>query len=84
SFTTAAQYEAFAATVPNLPAGCVTNPYGTTSGAATSAKNGWMVNQDPSSPYFGQPYGTIQNPFPIGAPIGYVIETTTSFGDNTP
>ena len=84
SFTTAAQYEAFAATVPNLPAGCVTNPYGTTSGAATSAQNGWMVNQDPASPYFGQPYGTIQNPFPIGAPIGYIIETTTSFGDNTP
>lgn len=84
SFTTAAQFEAFAATVPGLPAGCVTNPYGTSSGAATSAQNGWLVNQDPNSPFFGQPYGTLQNPFPIGAPIGYIIETTTSFGDGTP
>lgn len=83
-FSNAAQFEAFAATVPGLPAGCVTNPFGPTSGAATGAQNGFLVNQDPDSPFFGQPYGTLQNPFPIGAPIGYISETTTVFGDNTP
>ena len=84
SFTTAAQYEAFAATIPGLPAGCVTNPFGASNGSATSAKRGWQVNQVPGSPFFGQPYGTLENPFPIGAPIGYVSETVTSFGDGNP
>ncbi len=84
NFTTAAQYEAFAATIPGLPTGCVTNPFGASNGSATSARRGWQVNQVPGSPFFGQPYGTLENPFPIGAPIGYVSETVTSFGDGNP
>jgi iron complex outermembrane recepter protein len=84
SFATAAQYEAFAATIPGLPTGCVTNPFGASNGSATSARRGWQVNQVPGSPFFGQPYGTLENPFPIGAPIGYVSETVTSFGDGNP
>lgn len=77
SFTTAAQFEAFAANVPNLPAGCVTNPYGPT-GAIASTREGYYVDED------GVPYGTIENPYPIGAPMGYVIETATSFGTGVP
>lgn len=84
SFTTAAQFEAFAATVPGLPTGCVTNPFGASNGSATSARLGWQVNQVPGSPFFGQPYGTLENPFPIGAPIGYVSETVTTFGNGNP
>lgn len=82
SFATAAQFEAFAASI-GFPAGCVTNP-GTINGAASQARQGWLVNADPNSPFFGQRYGTAENPFPIGAPIGYVSETVTSFGDGNP
>lgn len=82
NFTTAAQFEAFASSI-GFPTGCVTNP-GTINGAASQAREGWLVNQDPASPFFGQRYGTAENPFPIGAPIGYVSETVTSFGDGRP
>lgn len=82
SFTTAAQFEAFAAGI-GFPTGCVTNP-GTINGAASQARQGWLVNQDPNSAFFGQRYGTAENPFPIGAPIGYVSETVTSFGNGNP
>ncbi|MBA3067757.1 MAG: TonB-dependent receptor [Hyphomonas sp.] len=82
SFTTAVQFETFAASI-GFPTGCVTNP-GTINGAASQARQGWLVNQDPNSPFFGQRYGTAENPFPIGAPIGYVSETVTSFGDGNP
>jgi len=82
SFTTAAQFESFAAGL-GFPTGCVTNP-GTINGAASQARQGWLVNQDPASPFFGQRYGTAENPFPIGAPIGYVSETVTSFGNGNP
>jgi outer membrane receptor protein involved in Fe transport len=82
NFTTAAQFETFAASI-GFPTGCVTNP-GTINGAASQARQGWLVNQDPNSPFFGQRYGTAENPFPIGAPIGYVSETVTSFGDGNP
>ena len=83
-FTTAAAYEAFAATIPGLPAGCVTNPIGAVGGAGDDRLNGgsnFYINNDPASPFFGQPYGTVENPFPIGAPIGYVIQSTANFGD---
>ncbi len=83
SFATAAQFESFAATIPGLPAGCVSNPFGAASGAATSANNSYLFNRNPSSPFFNQPYGTLENPFPIGAPMGYVSETTTTFGDRS-
>jgi len=82
NFTTASQFEAFAASI-GFPTGCVTNP-GTINGAASQATQGWLVNQDPTSPFYGQRYGTAENPFPIGAPIGYVSETVTSFGDGRP
>jgi iron complex outermembrane receptor protein len=29
-------------------------------------------------------YGTLDNPFPIGAPIGYVIQSVAGFGDGSP
>ncbi len=82
NFTTAAQFETFAASI-GFPTGCVTNP-GTINGAASQARQGWLVNQVPGSPFFGQRYGTAENPFPIGAPIGYVSETVTSFGNGNP
>jgi iron complex outermembrane recepter protein len=82
NFTTAAQFETFASSI-GFPTGCVTNP-GTINGAASQARQGWLVNQVPGSPFFGQRYGTAENPFPIGAPIGYVSETVTSFGNGNP
>lgn len=78
SFDTAADFEAFAATVDALPAGCVTNPYGNRSQAAVSADEGYYVDEN------GNPYGTFNNPFPIGAPIGYVIQSTADFGTGVP
>lgn len=84
SFKTAAAYEAFAASIPGLPAGCVTNPYGNAGSAGDDKWNGgssFYINQDKNSPFYGQPYGTLENPFPIGAPIGYVVQSTASFGD---
>jgi iron complex outermembrane recepter protein len=77
AFATAASFEAFAATVDNLPAGCVTNPFGPV-GVAASAREGYYVDEN------GNPYGTVENPFPIGAPIGYVIQSTASFGTGVP
>lgn len=79
AFRTAAQFEAFAPTV-GLPAGCVTSPFsilGATN-ATTSARSGIYVDAQ------GRPYGTLANPFPIGAPIGYAIETISSFGLGAP
>lgn len=77
-FNTAAEFEAFAAGQPNLPAGCVTNPYGNRPGAAVAAEQGYYVDEN------GNPYGTADNPFPIGAPIGYVIQSTATYGSGVP
>lgn len=70
-FSTAAQFEAFAATVPGLPAGCVTSPYSIVgaSNATINSRDGIYVDAQ------GRAYGTLANPFPIGAPIGYAIES---------
>ena len=84
NFATATAFETFAASIPGLPAGCVTNPYGGAGSGSDDAWNGgsnYYINQDPDSPFYGQAYGTLENPFPIGAPIGYVVESTASFGD---
>ena len=84
SFSTATEFESFAAGISGLAAGCVTNPVGSAGSASDDRLNGgsnFYINQDPDSPYFGQPYGTHQNPFSIGAPIGYVVQSTASFGD---
>jgi outer membrane cobalamin receptor len=80
SFRTAAAFEAFAATVPGLPAGCVTSPYSVlgASDATTSAREGIYVDAE------GRRYGTLANPFPIGAPIGYAIESIAGFGTGVP
>jgi hypothetical protein len=80
AFRTAAQFEAFAATVPGLPAGCVTSPYSVlgATNATTSAREGVYVDAQ------GRPYGTLANPFPIGAPIGYAIESIAGFGTGVP
>jgi len=79
-FANAAQFEAFAATVPGLPAGCVTDPYSAlgANNATTSARSGIYVDAN------GNRYGTFANPFPIGAPIGYAIESISSFGTGAP
>lgn len=78
NFTTAAQFEAFAATVPGLPAGCVTSPYGSNTTAAITSRTGFYVDAQ------GRPYGTLTNPFPIGAPMGYAIQTTAGAGNGAP
>ena len=83
-FSTASEFESFAAGISGLAAGCVTNPVGSAGSASDDSWNGgssFYINQDPDSPFYGQPYGTQQNPFPIGAPIGYVVQSTASFGD---
>jgi outer membrane cobalamin receptor len=80
AFRTAAQFEAFAKTVQGLPAGCVTSPFsilGATN-ATTSARSGIYVDAQ------GRPYGTLANPFPIGAPIGYAVESISGFGLGAP
>jgi outer membrane receptor protein involved in Fe transport len=77
-FANAAEFEAFAANVDGLPTGCVTNPFGNRGGAATAAQTGYYVDDN------GNPYGTVDNPFPIGAPIGYVIQSTAGFGTGAP
>jgi outer membrane receptor protein involved in Fe transport len=82
NFANAAQFEAFASSI-GFPTGCVTSP-GTINGAASQARRGWLVNQVPGSPFFGQRYGTAENPFPIGAPIGYASQSVTNFGDGNP
>lgn len=75
-FTLASEFETYAR-ANNIPAGCVTNPETDTKADRTS-RTGFYV--DPQ----GRLYGTLQNPFPIGAPMGFVIQTVTSFGTGTP
>lgn len=76
-FANAEEFEAFAEE-NDLPAGCVTNPYGNVGAAATASRDGFYVDEN------GVPYGTIANPFPIGAPIGFVIESVADYGTGVP
>ncbi len=79
AFRTATQWETFAPTV-GLPTGCVTDPHsilGATN-ATTNSRSGIYVDAQ------GRPYGTFGNPFPIGAPMGYAIESISSFGTGAP
>ena len=78
SFPTATSYETFAATVDGLATGCVTNPFAAQGNATNTARTGIYVNPQ------GVPYGTNANPFPIGAPIGYAIESIAGFGTGVP
>ena len=75
-FTLASEFEAYAK-ANGIPAGCVTNPE-TSSKADRTSRDGFYVNDK------GELYGTLQNPFPIGAPMGYVIQTVASFGTGIP
>ena len=77
-FATAAQFEAFAA-ANGLPAGCVTNPQFNFGRANVRAREGIYVN-----PANGKPYGTLDNPFPIGNPMGFVIQSVADFGTGVP
>lgn len=77
-FSNATEFEDFANDIDGLPAGCVTNPYNTRGGAAISSTSGFYVDEN------GTPYGTHDNPFPIGAPMGYVIQSSASFGSGDP
>ncbi len=77
-FSTATQYEAFAA-ANQLPAGCVTNPQFNFGRADTQAREGFYVN-----PKTGEIYGTLDNPFPIGNPIGFVSQSVATFGTGVP
>lgn len=78
SFTTATEFEEFADTIDGLPRGCVTNPYGNRGQAAVTADQGFYADEN------GNPYGTLANPFPIGSPIGTVIQSTSGFGTSIP
>lgn len=78
NFATATAYETFAAT-NDLPAGCVTNPQFNFGRADVNSREGFYIN-----PKTGDPYGTLDNPFPIGNPIGYVIQSVASFGNGQP
>jgi outer membrane cobalamin receptor len=75
-FTLAADYETYAR-ANGLPVGCVTNPE-TSPKADRTSRDGFYVDDK------GQLYGTLQNPFPIGAPMGYVIQTVANFGTGIP
>lgn len=75
-FTLASEFEAYAR-ANNIPAGCVTNPETDTKADRTS-RTGFYVDSQ------GRLYGTLQNPFPVGAPMGYVIQTVTAFGTGVP
>lgn len=77
-FATASQFEAFAA-ANGIPAGCVTNPQFNFGRANVQAREGIYVN-----PANGKPYGTLDNPFPIGNPMGFVIQSVANFGTGVP
>ena len=75
-FTVASQYEAYAAR-QGLPIGCVTNPETSTKADRTS-RDGFYVDAN------GRILGTQQNPFRIGDPMGFVIQTVANFGTGIP
>jgi iron complex outermembrane recepter protein len=79
-FPNATAYENFAR-ANGLPTGCVTNPIFSPgpSRANTQARSGIYIN-----PANGLPYGTLSNPFPIGNPMGFVIQSVANFGTGVP
>lgn len=77
-WATASAYETFAR-ANGLPVGCVTNPQFNFGRANVQAKEGIYVN-----PANGQVYGTLANPFPIGNPMGFVIQSVANFGTGVP
>jgi iron complex outermembrane recepter protein len=75
-FTRASEYEAFAA-ARGLPIGCITNPDLSTKADRVS-RTGFYVDAN------GQVKGTLQNPFRIGDPMGFVVQTVANFGTGVP
>ncbi|MDX2222517.1 MAG: TonB-dependent receptor plug domain-containing protein [Rhodospirillaceae bacterium] len=75
-FTRASDYEAFAA-ANNLPIGCITNPDLSTKADRVSRAGFYVDSQ-------GRVKGTLQNPFRIGDPMGFVIQTVANFGTGVP
>lgn len=76
AFTVATEYEAHAA-ANGLLAGCVTNPIG--SGKADQvSRDGFYVDEN------GVIKGTLDNPFRIGDPMGYVIQAIAGNGTGVP
>ncbi len=75
-FTLASEFEAYAR-ANNIPAGCVTNPDLSTKADRVS-RDGFYVDEN------GNVKGTLQNPFRIGDPMGFVIQTVANFGTGIP
>lgn len=75
-FTLASDYEAYAA-ANGLPIGCVTNP-DTSPLADGRSRDGFYVDEN------GQILGTLDNPFRIGDPIGFAIQSFAGFGNGAP
>ena len=75
-FTVASEFETYAK-ANGILAGCVTNPETSTKADRTS-RDGFYYDDK------GQLYGTLQNPFPIGAPMGFVIQSIAAFGTGIP
>ena len=75
-FTLASEYEAFA-TARGLPIGCIFNPE-TSTKADRTARTGFYVDAQ------GRTKGTLANPFRIGDPMGFVIQSIANFGTGVP
>lgn len=57
----------------------MTNPQFDFGRANVQAREGIYVN-----PETGEIYGTLDNPFPIGSPMGFVIQSVATFGTGVP
>lgn len=75
-FTLASEFETYAR-ANNIPVGCITNPDLSTKADRTS-RQGFYVDAN------GQVKGTLQNPFRIGDPMGFVVQTVANFGTGIP
>jgi outer membrane cobalamin receptor len=75
-FTLASEFEAYAR-ANNLVAGCLTNPDLSTKADRVS-RAGFYVDAA------GNVKGTLQNPFRVGDPMGFVIQTVANFGTGIP
>jgi iron complex outermembrane receptor protein len=75
-FTLASEFETYAR-ANNIPAGCITNPDLSTKADRVS-RQGFYVDAA------GAVKGTLQNPFRIGDPMGFVVQTVANFGTGVP
>lgn len=75
-FTVASEFEAYAR-ANNIPVGCITNPDLSTKADRVS-RQGFYVDAN------GNVKGTLQNPFRIGDPMGFVVQSVANFGTGVP